>query len=440
MEADNRVALPPSIWKSSRFVILFSTAFFVAFGSKIYDLALPLLVYELTQSSQMMGWMRAVEFLPNLLLALFIGVWVDRFNKKNWSQCMLIGQMVVLVMSYLAVRWLADPLYVLFPCAFLMMAFNYGYHNARMGMIKNVLPHQLQNTATARMSSLYNLLETVGPVLSGGLLLLSALHNVFLLVALMYLLAFFQLNKLKFEATKPIQHSSVLVALKEGWRVLYANKNMWHITLVVMVINTTGAVFWIQAIYFSKSELALSHIEVGYLIAASGIGGLVGSFTADKVRRQVGLGVLLIVSIALEALGFLLPVLHSLFVADDLLINAHLVKEYVVNDHLLSENMLGRGWANGQWVLMFSFLWVSAVGIYSSICIWSYRQEAFEEQHLGRVAGITGSLFKLLMPFGLAGSGYLVAAYGVHTAFVLCFAMQVIAALWLATTKVRAIR
>ncbi len=425
MEADNRVALPPSIWKSSRFVILFSTAFFVAFGSKIYDLALPLLVYELTQSSQMMGWMRAVEFLPNLLLALFIGVWVDRFNKKNWSQCMLIGQMAVLVMSYLAVRWLADPLYVLFPCAFLMMAFNYGYHNARMGMIKNVLPHQLQNTATARMSALYNLLETVGPVLSGGLLLLSALHNVFLLVALLYLLAFFQLNKLKFEATKPIQHSSVFVALKEGWRVLYANKNMWHITLVVMVINTTGAVFWIQAIYFSKSELELSHIEVGYLIAASGIGGLVGSFTADKVRRRVGLGVLLIVSIALEALGFLLPVLHSLLFADDLFLNG-----YLSNVHF----------RNGQWVLMLSFLWVSAVGIYSSICIWSYRQEAFEEQHLGRVAGITGSLFKLLMPFGLAGSGYLVAAYGVHTAFVLCFSLQVIAALWLATTKVRAIR
>ena len=72
-----------SIWKSSSFVILFSSAFFVALGSKIYDLALPLLVYDLTQSSEMMGWMRAVEFLPNLLLALFVGVWVDRFDKKQ---------------------------------------------------------------------------------------------------------------------------------------------------------------------------------------------------------------------------------------------------------------------------------------------------------------------------------------------------------------------
>ena len=418
MESVKGAEASPSIWKSSSFIVLFSTAFFVAFGTKIYDLALPLLVYELTESSEMMGWMRAVEFLPNLLLALFIGVWVDRFNKKQWSQCMLIGQAAVLVVSYIAVRWLPNPLYALFPCAFLMMAFNYGYHNARIGMMKNVLPLHMQNTATARMSSLYSLLETVGPVLSGGLLLLSALHNVFLLIAGMYVLAFWQLNKLEFKPSAPVAQQSVLSALKEGWLILYANKNMWHITLVVMVINTTGAIFWIQAIYFAKAELALSHIEVGYLIAASGIGGLLGSFTADKVRKRIGLGVLLILSIVLEAFGFLFPALLSQSYLLQGMTSAHMV-------------VIEKG------VLMISFLWVSAIGVYSSICIWSYRQEAFEEKHLGRVAGITGSLFKLLMPFGLAASGYLVTMFGLSVLFVSCFVAQVLAAFGLMVTKVR---
>ncbi|MEZ8012307.1 MFS transporter [Vibrio sp. FF59] len=422
MEGVNKEEATSSIWKSSSFIVLFSTAFFVAFGTKIYDL--PLLVYELTQSSEMMGWMRAVEFLPNLLLALFIGVWVDKFNKKHWSQCMLLGQVLVLVISYIAVRWLSNPLYALFPCAFLMMAFNYGYHNARIGMMKNVLPQYMQNTAIARMSSLYSLLETVGPVLSGGLLLLSALHNVFLLIAVMYVLAFWQLNKLEFKPAMPVAHQSVISALKEGWLILYANKNMWHITLAVMVINTTGAVFWIQAIYFAKAELALNHMEVGYLIAASGIGGLLGSFTADKVRQRIGLGVLLMVSIALEAVGFIIPVL---FIDGDQA--SGLLMSSFVGDGLFS--------LDGKWVLMGAFMWVSAIGVYSSICIWSYRQEAFDEQHLGRVAGITGSLFKLLMPFGLAASGYLVTVFDVPNIFVLCFIIQLFTALALLMTKVR---
>ena len=424
MESVKDSVVTNSIWKNSSFIVLFSTAFFVAFGTKIYDLALPLLVYELTQSSEMMGWMRAVEFLPNLLLALFIGVWVDKFNKKQWSQCMLLGQVLVLVVSYIAVRWLSNPLYALFPCAFFMMAFNYGYHNARIGMMKNVLPQHMQNTATARMSSLYSLLETVGPVLSGGLLLLSALHNVFLLIAVMYVLAFWQLNKLEFKPSTLIAHQSVFSALKEGWLILYANKNMWHITLAVMVINTTGAVFWIQAIYFARAELALNHMEVGFLIAASGIGGLLGSFTADKVRQRIGLGVLLMVSIALEAVGFIIPVLFT-----DGVQTSGLLMSSFVGDGLFS--------LDGKWALMGAFMWVSAIGVYSSICIWSYRQEAFDEQHLGRVAGITGSLFKLLMPFGLAASGYLVSVFGVPNIFVLCFIIQLFTAVALLMTKVR---
>lgn len=393
-----------SIWRNKPFIILFSSAFFVAFSAQIYNLALPLLVYELTQSSKMMGWVRAVEFLPNLLLAMFIGVWVDRVNKKRWSQWMLIGQVATVGTSYLAVEVLSQPLWVLFPAAFLMMAFNYGYHNARMSMMKCALPQGVQNTAVARMSSLSSFMETVGPVLSGALMLLSAIHNVFLAVMVLLLLAYWQLDKLEFNPAPVGKSQSVFHSLREGWRVLKADTNMWTITLAVMVINTTGAVFWIQAIYFAKAELQFSSVEVSYLIAATGVGGLLGAFSADKIRQKMGLGRLLIASLLFESLGFIVPVIIP-----------------------------------GTLSLIFSFLWISAVGLYSSICIWSYRQEAFSEEHLGRVAGITGSLFKLLMPIGLAASGYITSAYGIEWLFSLCFVVQMVAALCLCATKVREI-
>ncbi|GMQ49077.1 MFS transporter [Vibrio sp. 10N] len=391
-----------SIWKNRPFVILFSSAFFVALSGQIYNLALPLLVYDLTQSSQVMGVIRGVEFLPNLLLALFLGVWVDRIDKKRWSQTMLIGQVMVVLCSYTAVEMMSNPLWVLFPCAFLMMAFNYGYHLARITMLKNALPPEAQNTATARMSVLNSVMETVGPILSGALLLLSAVHSVFLGVALMLLVAYWQLNQLTLNPTQVPPKTNTLSALKQGWCAFVADRNMVLITLAVMVINTTGAVFWIQAIYYAKAELELNSVEVSYLVAASGLGGLIGAFSADKVRKKIGLGWLLIASIALESLGFVIPMI-----------------------------------APNVWTLAAAFLWVSAVGLYSSICIWSYRQEAFCEQYLGRVAGITGSLFKLLMPFGLAASGYLVAAWGSQFVFLLCFALQIFASACLILSRVR---
>jgi len=393
-----------SIWRNRPFQILFSSALFVAFSAQIYNLALPLLVYELTQSPEMMGWMRAVEFLPNLLLASFIGVIVDRVDKKRWSQAMLLGQLAIVICSYLAVEWLNEPLWVLFPAAFLMMAFNYGYHNARMTMMKRVLAPETQNTAVARMSSLSSVMETVGPVLSGALMLMSAIHNVFLAVALLLLLSYWQLERLALTPTETSKPQSLMAALTEGWQVLRAQHNMWNITLAVMVINTTGAIFWIQAIFYSKSVLDFSSLEVSYLIAASGIGGLIGSFSADRLRSKFGLGTVLIGSIVLESVGFVFP--------------------------LVVQNV---------WGMIAAFLWISAIGLYSSICIWSYRQEAFEEQYLGRVAGITGSLFKLLMPFGLAASGYLVSWSGIETIFIACCAVQLFTAMVLACTPVRRI-
>ncbi|WCP69707.1 MFS transporter [Vibrio tubiashii] len=401
----NTLAKPQtSIWRNRPFQILFSSALFVAFSAQIYNLALPLLIYELTQSSKMMGWMRAVEFLPNLLLALFIGVVVDRVDKKRWSQAMLLGQLVVVLCSYLAVEWLREPLWILFPAAFLMMAFNYGYHNARMTMMKRALAPETQNTAIARMSSLNSVMETVGPVLSGALMLMSTIHNVFLAVAVLLLLSYWQLERLTLAPSEPPKKQSVFAALKEGWIVLRAERNMWIITLAVMVINTTGAIFWIQAIFYAKSELEFNALEVSYLIAASGIGGLLGSFSADKLRSRLGLGVVLIGSIVLESLGFVFPLI-----------------------------------INNVWGMAAAFLWISAVGLYSSICIWSYRQEAFEEKFLGRVAGITGSLFKLLMPFGLAASGYLIAHFGIEAIFISCFVVQLSVALGLLCSQVRRI-
>ncbi|WP_283131707.1 MFS transporter [Enterovibrio norvegicus] len=344
-------------------------------------------------------------FTSAVTLALFIGVWVDRSDKKQWSLAMLLGQAGTVFTSFLAVEFLEEPLWVLFPCAFLMMAFNYGYHNARMSIQKSVLSHDTQNVATARMSSLGSFMETVGPVLSGAIMLLATIHNVFIGIALLMLLAFWQVKRLDVKTPINKDEQSTFSAIKEGWQAIRNEQNMWLITLAVMIINTTGAVFWIQAIYYAKADLGLNAVGVSYLIVASGLGGLIGAFSADKLRKKWGLGWLLIISIALESFGFVIP--------------------------LVMEN---------QTTLIAAFFWVSAVGLYSSICIWSYRQEAFDVSVLGRVNGITGSLFKLLMPFGLASSGYLTSLIGIEWLFVGCFVIQLLIALWLMTTSVRSIR
>src|ERR1700740_1412215 len=75
-----------SLWQHLGFRRLYLSSASFTLGTQIYQLALPLIFYELTHSAAVMTGVRAVELLPNLLLAMFIGVWVDRIDRGRWAR------------------------------------------------------------------------------------------------------------------------------------------------------------------------------------------------------------------------------------------------------------------------------------------------------------------------------------------------------------------
>ncbi|MGU3471752.1 hypothetical protein ACLBWT_11435 [Paenibacillus sp. D51F] len=75
--------------------------FVLALGGKLYELTLRLFLYDLTHSAVAMSAMRSMEFLPSLLLAVFIGVLVDRSRKKRWTILSVFFQTAVLAGLYL---------------------------------------------------------------------------------------------------------------------------------------------------------------------------------------------------------------------------------------------------------------------------------------------------------------------------------------------------
>lgn len=86
--------------------------------------------------------MRGIEFLPNLLLAMFIGVIVDRVHKKRWSLTAILLQIVILAVLYLAIEngYQAAPMF--YVAGFMLMTFGYAYSNARVAMVKHSLPRR----------------------------------------------------------------------------------------------------------------------------------------------------------------------------------------------------------------------------------------------------------------------------------------------------------
>jgi len=374
--------------------MLFSGALFCNLGAKVYELALPLLIYEITRSSEIMGWVRATEFLPYVLLAAIIGALIDRFDRRTWAQWMIAGQVLCLLLAWVGIGFLKNPLWVIFPCAFFMMAFNFGYLSARMGMLKHMLPAELQGAATSNMSSLNSFFQTIGPMLSGVIILFSSVHIIFLWIAAFFLIAWCYLVKMPYEKEVARPALPLAMAIAEGWHILRANTALYHMALAIAVLNTCAMVFSLQSIFYAKNALGMNAADIGFMASIGGVGGIMGSFAAVRLRNRFGLGPVLIATVFFQAVGYLFLSVKSVF-----------------------------------WVLDVSFFWVSFFEVITAILVYTYRQESVKSDSLGKVMGITGTLFKCGLPAGLALSGYVVAAYGVGTLFVICGGIQIALAL-----------
>jgi MFS family permease len=372
-----------SVWRNRSFVVIFFSTALLAFGSKVYELALPLIIYEMTQSSVYMATMRSIEFLPNLLLAMFIGVLVDRFNKKKWTQLMVVGQGVLLLALFLLVEYGVADLIHFYVAGFLLMTFNYGFGNARVSIVKHVIPKPLLTSANAKFSFVHTLIEIMGPAISGFILLFASLHDGLLLTACACFMALLSISFLERDDLQPVARQGAFwQEFKAGWKELFANRPLWLITLLVIFLNATSGMYDAMVIFFAKDHLHLDNSQLGLVLSVAGLGGLVGSSLVSYCRKRFPTGRLLGTTIFLLGVAYLIMYL-----------------------------------ANNVWVMCLSLFLSGMIGTIESICIWTFRQETTPTQLIGRISGITGSIFKLGMVFTIYGSGWVSAFLGTSYVF-----------------------
>jgi MFS family permease len=382
---------PASIWKNRNFAILLSTGFLLSFGGRVYELALPLIIYELTQSSVAMGSMRALQFLPILLFGLFIGVFVDRADKKRWMLWSVALQMLLLF-GLFAYAQLGPPSHrVFYGAGFLLMMASYGYINARISSVKWALPTTMMTSANAKFTFIQTLMQVMGPAISGAILFLSSLYYGLLITAFMYLGALMVLPRLQLQETPAEPRPPRFwQELREGWQELRANRPLWVLTWFVSFFNATAISFELMIIFHVKDELLWSTAQVGIVLSCAGIGGLTGSLAAERLRAALGLGTCLALSLVVLALTYSLTGISS------------------------------AAWTVG--VAMFCCGFMTTL---QNICIWAYRHETTAAPLMGRVSGMTGSIFKIGVPLALLGSGLLADVAGARAVFVLCGVVQV---------------
>ncbi|WP_075980552.1 MFS transporter [Bacillus massilinigeriensis] len=369
--------------KNRAFSILLTGNFLLSIGNKIYEIVLPLMIYELTRSSIAMGSMRTAELLPNFFFAIFIGVLVDRFKKKKWVLWMIGSQSVLLLILFILFKSGSNLLPLYYFLGFLLMTVNYGYFNAQMSLTKLVVPTNMLTSANAKFSFAETFVGIMGPALTGLILMMAHIYYGIIITAFLYLFCFFLFARLNVdENIKGTDKKSFLLELKEGWLAFQSNRLLRLMTIFVVFLNSTMIVINTSVIFLAKDEWNISSTSLALVLATAGIGGLLASTIISWLRIKIRLGVLFGMSMIINALSY-----------------------------------IGMATANHVSILLIALFINGMAATVYTVCAYTFRHEQTPAHLMGRINGITGTLFRIGMPISTFLAGYMMDWWGTISVF-----------------------
>jgi MFS family permease len=374
-----------SIWQYKEFTFLLFASLLLSIGNKIYELLLPLIMYDLSGgSSIVMTSMRTAELLPNLFFGIIVGIIVDRVNKKKWAMWMIFIQAVVLLCMYgmFGVHLYAPIIFYLF--GFILMTLNYGFFNTQVSLIKFSVPLPLLTSANAKFSFIETFVGIMGPVFLGGVLIFANKTQGLLITVFLYFLAYLLIMNLSVnEPVKRGSKASFWFDFKEGWDVFKKDEALKTMTIFILFINCTMIVVSNTVLIFGTSDLHLSNSILSITLSAAGVGGLVASLTINRFRIRLKLGVLFGLAIIGNSIAY-----FGLYFTNNIVVFALC--------------LLLNGFSTTIYI----------------ICAYTFRHEQTPAEFMGRIGGLTGSLFRIGMPITMLFSGWMISWWGTSSIFI----------------------
>jgi MFS family permease len=291
-------------------------------GTWITRVATSWLVYRLTGSELLLGIVGFCGQIPTLLLTPFAGVFVDRSDKRR---ILLITQILSLIQSaLLAVLTLTNVITV---AQILILQLFQGAINAfdtpaRQALVVDMVEdRQDVPNAIALNSSMVNGSRIIGPSIGGVIIAAVGEGWCFALDAVSYLAVIVSILLMRF--TPHVQNHLPVAMLRElssAWRYVTGSVPIRSALLLLAIVSVAGVPYSVLMPAIAAQELHGGPNTMGVLMAASGVGALLGGIYLASRNSVVGLGrVMLIGTLTFGVSLVLFSLTHTVWIAAPLL-------------------------------------------------------------------------------------------------------------------------
>jgi MFS family permease len=310
VESTSRLGL---LRRSPSFGLLFLATAGSSFGTYLAAIALTVNVYDLTKSGVWVAGLLIADFLPIVLIGLLFGPLVDRLSRRR---LMIVSDLARFVVFAL-LPFVDQPAAIVGLAAIAGVATGFFRPAVYAGLPNLVADEELTN-ANSLLQTIDNVAAMVGPAL-GGLMVAVwspavpyAINAVTFLVSAL-LIAGIAESQLRSE--EPLTNG-YWRDVADGVRLVLTSQPLRTVLIAWNVVILGAAAINVAEVFFARETLGAGDLGFGAIVAASGVGLVVGSFLAAPSLGKVGLRRHYVVSITLMGLGWGAAALtHSIWLA-----------------------------------------------------------------------------------------------------------------------------
>jgi MFS family permease len=297
------------MWATLRqrnFSLLWFAGLISYIGNWMLYIALPVSVYELTESTLAVSAMLIATILPSIALGSVAGVFVDRWERKRTM--VIVNLLLALSILPLLLVNSADWLWLVFIIRFVQSALAQFFAPAEGAMLPQLVAPEYLVSANALNSLNNSLARLIGPAVGGMIVAVVGLGGVVMIDVLTYLIAAALLALItvtsKPENPAEVSVQSAFAKTKIEWLdgLRYIkNRPIVRILFICIAITSIGeGVMSTLFVPFVHNVLRGEAVHVGWLVSAQAVGSLLGGVVIGWIgvrsqpQRLLAVGALLL--------------------------------------------------------------------------------------------------------------------------------------------------
>ncbi len=400
-----------SLWRHRDFMLLWSGQSVSLFGDQFTALALPYIaVKTLDANALQMGILAALGSLPFLLIAIFVGVWVDRHRRLPVLIAGDLGRgLIVLTIALLAFAGFLQLEY-LYLLAFLTGILTVFFDVAYQAYLPSLVTRQQLVGGNSKLETTNSLSQTGGPFAAGVMVQVLSAAWALVFDASTYFFSVVMMSRIRHREVPPAasERKPFLTEAREGFAVVLGDARLRAIAGCTSHFNLFGSAIAALAVLFAVNDLGMDGFQLGLVFLSGGLGGVFGALTSSRIANRIGVGAAIVVST---------------------LVGAAAMYGYLVATP-----------SNGLVVLVAVFAATGFTVLLYNINQVSLRQGLVPVRLQGRLNATMRFLVWGTMPLGGLLGGILGAVLGVRSAIEVAVIGLSFAFLWVLLSPVRSIR